>query len=66
MCWDGEKESKGKEGWTLIQEKDMRYVILRNKQLKNKRLTLLLKSTHQDNDCTSKALVIIVYLKLSL
>ena len=52
MCWDGEKESKGKEGWTLIQGKDKRYLLLKNKRLKRKqlkyvRLTLLLKSTHQ-------------------
>ena len=51
MCWDGEKESKGKEGWTLIQEKDKRYMLLKNKRLKNKRLkykrlTLLLKKKY--------------------
>ena len=60
MCWDGEKESIGMRGQTLIQEKDMRCVIL------IKVLTHLLKSSHQDNECTSKALVIIVNLKLSL
>ena len=64
MCWDGEKESKGKEGYTLIQEKDMRYVIL--KVTAYLKLPHVLKNSHHDNACTSKALVIIVNLKLSL
>ena len=57
-CWGGEKESIGMKDRLSFKEKICvtRYLALPH----------LLKCSQQDNDCTSKTLVIIVNLKLRL